>query len=75
MGNVKCGNMFKHVQNNFAIAATTKFASSLTAKICLLLAIQTLSNLISKGPVFLLVDFEQVFMNFFLLENLCFAFL
>ena len=52
MGNVKCGNMFKHAQNNVASLATTKFASSLTAKMCLLLAIQTLSNLISKGLSF-----------------------
>ena len=51
MGNVNCGNMFKHVQNNEQSLAT-KFASSLTAKICLLLAIQTLSNLISKRPSF-----------------------
>ena len=52
MANVKRGNMFKHVQNNVAIAATTKFASSLTAKVCLFLAMQSLFNLISKGPSF-----------------------
>ena len=34
MWNVKCENVFKHVQNNVTIA---KFASNLTANICLLL--------------------------------------
>ena len=65
--------MFKTMQR---LLGTTKFAGSLTSKVCLLLAIQTLPNLISKLPIFLLVDFEQVFYEFFfLLENLCLAFL
>ena len=34
MWNVKCENVFKHLQNNVTIA---KFASNLTANICLLL--------------------------------------
>ena len=61
--------MWKHVQTcskqYSKSLATTKFASSLTAKIYLLLAIQTLSNLILKRPLFLLVDFEKVFYEFF----------
>ena len=44
-----CSNMFKTMYQSLA---TTKFASSLTAKILFLLAIQTLSNLISKRPSF-----------------------
>ena len=44
-----CSNMFKILPQS---PATTKFASSLTAKIYLLLAIQTLFNLISKRPSF-----------------------
>ena len=51
MGNVKCENMFKHVQSNVTIT-TSGSASNLTANICLLLAIQTLSDLISKRPSF-----------------------
>ena len=68
--------MWKHVQTCSKQCskslATTKFASSLTAKIYLLLAIQTLSNLILKRPC--LLTLKKFFMNFFLLENLCFAF-
>ena len=38
MGNVKCENVFKHVQSNVTIA-TNEFANNLTGNICLLLAI------------------------------------
>ena len=64
MGNVKCENMFKHVQSNVTIT-TSGSASNLTANICLLLAIQTLSDLISKRRSFFLVDFKQVFYEIF----------
>ena len=60
MGDVKCENVFKHVQSNVR-TATKEFASNLTPNICLLLAIKTLSDLISKRPSFFFVDFEQVF--------------
>ena len=44
-----CSNMFRTISQSLA---NTKFASSLTAKIWLLLAIQLLSNLIPKRPSF-----------------------
>ena len=40
--------------------------SNLTAKVCLILAISTLSDLFSKCPIIFLVDFEQVFYKCFL---------
>ena len=43
MGNLKCENA-RRAQNN---AETAKFASNLTANICLLLAMQTSSDLAS----------------------------
>ena len=58
MGNAKCENMFKHVQNNVANA------SSLTGKICLLLAIQTF-NLVSKRPTFFASWLWTSFLGFF----------
>ena len=51
MENVKRENVLKHVQSNVTIA-TNEFASNLTVSICLLLAIKTLSDLISKHPSF-----------------------
>ena len=51
MENVKRENAFKHVQSNVTIAAN-EFASNLTADVCLLLVISTLSDLISKPPSF-----------------------
>ena len=61
MENVKCENVW-HVQNN---VTTSEFANSLTANICLLLAIDTLSDLTSKRRSILLVDLEQVFYEIF----------
>ena len=46
------------VQNN---VTTADFGSNLTASICLLLAMQTLSDLTSKRQSVFLVDLEQVF--------------
>ena len=51
MGNVKCENVFKHVQSNVTIT-TNEVASYLTANNCLLLAIWILSDIISKSPSF-----------------------
>ena len=44
-----CSSMFETMLQSLA---TTKCASSLTAKIYLLLAIQALSNLVAKRPSF-----------------------
>ena len=51
MRNMKCENVFKHVQSNVTIA-TNEFASNLTANICLLLVIETLFDLIPKRSSF-----------------------
>ena len=61
MGNVKSENAW-HVQNN---VTTSEFANNLTANICLLLAMDTLSNLPSKRRSILLIDLEQVFYEIF----------
>ena len=34
MGDLKCENVFKHVQSNATIIATNEFAGNLTANIC-----------------------------------------
>ena len=57
MGNLKCENA-RQVQNN---VTTAKFASNLTANICLLLAMYTSSDLTSKRQSIFLVYLEQVF--------------
>ena len=49
MGNVKCENMFKHVQSNVGIA-TNEFASNLTANI--LFFSLTLNKLFMKSFLF-----------------------
>ena len=50
--------MFKTMQQ---LQTTAEFASNVTANICLLLAIETLTDLISKRASFFLVDLRQVF--------------
>ena len=71
IGNVRYENA-GHVQNN---VTTAEFASNLSANICLLLAMQTLSDLISKHRSIFLVDLKKFFMKSFQVENLCFTFL
>ena len=61
IGNVRYENA-GHVQNN---VTTAEFASNLSANICLLLAMQTLSDLISKHRSIFLVDLEEVFYEIF----------
>ena len=61
IGNVRYENA-GHVQNN---VTTAEFASNLSANICLLLAMQTLSDLISKHQSIFLVDLEEVFYEIF----------
>ena len=61
IGNVRYENA-GHVQNN---VTTAEFASNLSANICLLLAMQTLSDLISKHRRIFLVDLEEVFYEIF----------
>ena len=72
MWNVKTLGMFKTM---WQLLVTAQFASNLSANIYLLLAIYTLPYSISRFPSFFLVDFEQVFYEIFLLENLCLTFL
>ena len=62
MENVKCEDAM-HVQNN---VTTAEFASNLPANICLLLAMQILSDLTSKRQSNFFVDLEQVFYEVFL---------
>ena len=70
MENVKCENVW-YVQNN---VTTSEFANNLTANICLLLAIDTLSYLTSKRRSILLVDVEQVFYEIFFCRKSLFQF-
>ena len=69
-GNVKCENA-RHAQNN---VTTAEFASNLTANICLLLAMSTLSQLTSKRQSVFLVDLKQVFYEIFLGRKYLFHF-
>ena len=68
--NLKCENAW-HVQNN---VTTAKFASNLTTNICLLLAMQTSSDLTSKRQSTFLADLEQVFYEIFLGRQALFHF-
>ena len=70
MGNVKCENA-RHVQNN---VTTADFASDLTVYICLLLAMQTLSDLTSKRQGYFVVDLKQVFYEICLARKSLFHF-
>ena len=70
MRNLKCENAW-HVQNN---VTTAKFARNLTTNICLLLAMQTSSDLTSKRLSIFLVDLEQVFYEIFLGRKALFHF-
>ena len=69
--NVKMPGMFKTMEN---LQTTAEFASNLTANICLLLAMQTLSDLTSKRQSIFLVDLEQVFYEIFLGRKALFHF-
>ena len=47
------------------LQTTAQFASNLTANISLMLPIQALSDLVSKHPIFFLIEFEQVLYEMF----------
>ena len=57
------------------LQTTAEFASNLTPNICLLLAMQTLSDLTSKRPSFFPVDLVQVFYEIFIGRKSLFHFL
>ena len=71
MGNQKRENA-RHVQIN---VTTVKFAINLTANICLLLAMQTSSDLTSKRRSIFLIDLKQVFYAIFLGRKSLFHFI
>ena len=60
---------------NVTMQTTAVISSNLTENVCLMLAIQILSDLFLKRQIVFLVNFEQVFHKSFLVENLCFTYL